>query len=90
MCEDLVGRSNLVTRVNSICDMYDILMLRYICNDGYANKCKTRIKCFVKCDGIIDSTSYLLQTVSNENREILKYFEVISIYMSCIYCVVLF
>jgi len=72
MCKRLVGHSNLVTRVNSICDMYGISMLRYICNDGYANKCKTGIKGFVKCDGIIDSTSYLLHNFSNENREVLK------------------
>ena len=58
MCEGLFGHSNLVTRVNSICDMYGISMLRYICNDGYANKRKTEIKGFVKCDGMIDSISF--------------------------------
>lgn len=68
----LNGHDNLLNRVRAVSDKHGVSVMKYIFDNEYVRKYKTKIKAFTTDDGVIDSAAYLLYNFNNDNRQMLQ------------------
>jgi hypothetical protein len=62
---------NILARISSTCDRYEISLVKYICNEQYITTMKSSIKKYAE-DGIADSISFMLQNLSSQTRPVIN------------------